>query len=284
MKIQSISQVVSELGESPIYDQKSEEAIWTDITGLRWIRHNFHSGKTIIQESGGMIGAIAIREKTGYVAAVEEGFATLNENEKYLVTNQVLDRSQRMNDGKCDAKGRFWAGSTNLNFEKAKGKLFRLDANFKCELMLSDLTLPNGMDWSPDNKYFYLIDSLDYKLWQFNFEAESGSISNKSVFYEFNPTDGVPDGLSVSTKGHILVAMYGGSSIQILSPTGVLERKLNLPVKNPTSCTFLGKNLENLMVTSAFTKGTEAKLNLNGQTLLLSNFGLSGKNPHYFRG
>jgi sugar lactone lactonase YvrE len=284
MEVQLISQVVSELGESPIYSQTRKEAVWTDITGLKWIKCNLYSGETIVQDSGGMIGALAIREKTGYVAAVKEGFATLNENERYVVTNEILDKSQRMNDGKCDAKGRFWAGSTNIDFEKGKGKLFRLGTNFECEVMLDELTLPNGMDWSPDDRHFYLIDSLDYKLWKFNFELESGLISNKTVFYEFDPSDGIPDGLSVSSKGYILVAIYGGSSIQIISPEGELDRTLKLPVENPTSCTFVGENLENLLVTSAFADSTEGELNLNGRTLVISNLGLTGKPPYYFGG
>jgi sugar lactone lactonase YvrE len=248
------------------------------------MKHNLNTGLTTIQESEGMISALAIREKTGYIAAVKEGFATLNENEKYVVTNAILDKSQRMNDGKCDSKGRFWAGSTNFDFEKGKGKLFRLNTDFKCELMLDKLTLPNGMDWSPDDKYFYLIDSLDYKLWRFNFELESGLITNGTVFYEFNPSDGIPDGLSVSSKGYILVAIYGGSSIQIISPGGELDRTLKLPVENPTSCTFVGENLENLLVTSAFSDSTVGELNLNGRTLLLSDLGQAGNHPNYFRG
>jgi sugar lactone lactonase YvrE len=284
MKVQLISQVVSELGESPIYSLTRNEVVWTDITGLKWIKSNLYSGETIVQDSGGMIGALAIREKTGYVAAVKEGFATLKENEKYVVTNEILGKSQRMNDGKCDSQGRFWAGSTNFDFEKGKGKLFRLDTNFKCEVMLDELTLPNGMDWSPDDRYFYLIDSLDYKLWKFNFEPETGSISNKKVFYEFNSSDGIPDGLSVSSKGYILVAIYGGSSIQIISPEGELDRILKLPVENPTSCTFVGENLENLLVTSAFSDNIEGELNLNGRTLAISNLGLTGKPPYCFRG
>jgi sugar lactone lactonase YvrE len=150
--------------------------------------------------------------------------------------------------------------------------------------MLDELTLPNGMDWSPDDRYFYLIDSLDYKLWKFNFELESGLISNKTVFYEFDPSDGIPDGLSVSSKGYILVAIYGGSSIQIISPEGELDRTLKLPLENPTSCTFVGENLENLLVTSAFADSTEGELNLNGRTLVISNLGLTGKPPYYFRG
>ena len=284
MNIQVISKVISELAESPIYNQISEEVTWTDITGLKWMKHNLDTGLTTIQESEGMISALAIREKTGYVAAVKEGFATLNENESYVVTNQILGKSQRMNDGKCDAKGRFWAGSTNFDFEKAKGKLFRLDTDFKCEEMLGELTLPNGMDWSPDSKYFYLIDSLEYKLWRFSFEVNSGLISKKILFYEFNPLNGIPDGLSVSSKGQILVAMYGGSSIHVISPEGEHNQTLKLPVRNPTSLTFIGSNLKNLIVTSAFAEGAEKELNLNGQTLLLTKLGLSGKNPHYFRG
>jgi sugar lactone lactonase YvrE len=284
LKIQLISQVVSNLGESPIYNQTNDEAIWTDITGLKWIKQNFHSGETLIYESQGMIGSLAIREKSGYIAAVKEGFATVNENEEYVVTNEILDKYQRMNDGKCDVKGRFWAGSTNLDFERGRGKLFKLDIDFQYQVMLDGLTLPNGMDWSPDCKHFYLIDSLEYCLWQFEFEVESGIISNKKILHEFDPIGGIPDGLSVSIEGYIFVAMYEGASVQVFSPNGKLHHTIQLPVQNPTSCAFIGKNLENLLVTSAFTGDIGSETNLNGRTLLLTELGQRGKKPNYFHG
>jgi sugar lactone lactonase YvrE len=283
MRIRSIAQIVSELGESPIYDQTREILVWTDITGLKWHKHSLGSGETISQETGGMIGAIAFRESKGYVAAVKEGFATLYDNESYVVTNKILDENQRMNDGKCDALGRFWAGSANLDFEEAKGKLFRLDTDFRCEMFLDGLTLPNGMDWSPDSKYFYLIDSLKYKLWKFDFDLEYGIISNKVVLYEFNRLDGIPDGLSVSSEGDILVAMYGGYSIQIISADGKLKQKVILPIENPTSCTFVGRKFESLIVTSASSERGDHH-NLNGHTLLFENFGMSGKSSQHFGG
>jgi sugar lactone lactonase YvrE len=284
MDIRLISNTVSELGESPVYSHRSEEVVWTDIIGKKWIRHNLNSGTTKIQESRGMIGAIAVRKNSGYIVAVEEGFATLEENETYVVTNQILDKNQRMNDGKCDAKGRFWAGSLDLNFKKAKGKLFKLDTNFKSELMLSDLTLPNGLDWSPDNEYFYLIDSLEYELWRFDFDLENGLITNKKIFYKFNSYEGTPDGICVSSCGHILVALYEGSAIHIISPEGTLTRIIELPVKNPTSCIFMGQNLEHLVITSAQDKSEDPQENLAGKTFLLSGVGLTGKKLYSFGG
>ena len=150
--------------------------------------------------------------------------------------------------------------------------------------MLEGLTLPNGMDWSPDSRHFYLIDSLDYSLWQFDFEVASGLISNKKMLYEFNPIDGIPDGLSVSSGGQILVAMYEGSSIKVISPNGKLDYTIQLPIKNPTSCVFIGKKLESLLVTSAFIGDMGGKSNLNGRTLLLTELGLSGKKSNAFLG
>ena len=284
MDFRFISNSVSELGESPVYSRRSEEVVWTDISGKKWIRHNLDSGDTKIQESTGMIGAIAVRKNSGYIAAVEEGFATLEENETYVVTNQILDTNQRMNDGKCDAKGRFWAGSIDLNFRKAKGKLFKLDTNFKSELMLGDLTLPNGLDWSPGNEYFYLIDSLEYELWRFDFDLENGLIANKKIFYKFNPNEGTPDGICISSCGHILVALYEGSAIHIISPEGTLIRIIELPVKRPTSCIFVGENLDNLVITSAQDKIKDPQENLAGKTLLLSGVGLTGKELYSFGG
>jgi len=284
MKIKLLAEVESGLGEGPTYIQESDEVLWTDITGMRWLKHNFASDQTTVYKSMGMIGAIAVIEKSGFIAAVEEGFAILGEYENYFITNQILDKSERMNDGKCDARGRFWAGSTNREFRKSKGKLFRLDADFTCKLMLENLTLPNGLDWSPSNEYFYLIDSLEYKIWRFDFEINSGDLGKKELFYEFNPKDGIPDGLCISATGHILIALYDGSAIHVISPDGSLERIIHLPVTRPTSCTFVGPNLDVLAFTSASIKNQSGKENEFGQTFLISDLGFVGKKPYTFGG
>lgn len=282
MKIQTLSDTESQLGESPIYIQESDEVVWTDITGLKWVKHNLGLGQSTSHVSRGMIGAIAVSKKFGYIAAVEEGFATLNEFEDYVVTNPILSKNERMNDGKCDVRGRFWAGSTHLEFKKGGGQLFRLDPSFESKLMLSDLTLPNGLDWSPNNDYFYLVDSLEHTIWRFEFELEEGSLSNKESFYRFNPKDGIPDGLCISAKGQLLVALYDGSAIQVISAEGALESIIHLPVKRPTSCTFIGRNLDNLVVTSA-SLVTETELhNGVGKTLLLTDLDFAGKKAYSF--
>ena len=284
MRIKLLSDVESGLGECPTYIQETDEVLWTDITGMKWLKHNFISNQTTVHKSMGMIGAIAVMEKSKFIAAVEEGFALLDEHENYLITNQILLKSERMNDGKCDVKGRFWAGSTHREFRKSKGKLFCLGIDFKCKLILNDLTLPNGLDWSPNSEYFYLIDSLEYKVWRFDFEINSGLLGKKELFYEFNPKDGIPDGLCISTTGHLLIALYDGSAIHVISSTGLLERIIHLPVKRPTSCTFVGLNLDVLVFTSASIKSESENENEVGHTYLISDLGFVGKKPHRFAG
>lgn len=284
MQIHTISDFVSQLGEGPVYNFTNDELIWTDITGKCWFRHRIYSGETQTISTNVMIGALAFRKKTGYVAAIQYGFATIDKNGVQQITNKLLGDSERMNDGKCDGQGRFWAGSTNLNFEKGNGKLYRLDSDFNSKIMLDNLTLPNGMDWSPDNRYFYLIDSLDYKLYRFNFDMDKGSISKMEIFYQFDELDGIPDGLCVASSGQILVAMYDGGSILVISEYGELEQKIELPVKRPTSCTFVGQSLDQLIITSSFIDKDHSKESISGKTLVIKDLGLKGKKANLFDG
>ena len=64
-----------------------------------------------------------------------------------------------MNDGACDPQGRFWAGTLADDLRPGGGALYRLDGDGRTELMLTDLTISNGLGWSPDGGTTYLADS-----------------------------------------------------------------------------------------------------------------------------
>jgi sugar lactone lactonase YvrE len=66
-----------------------------------------------------------------------------------------------MNDAKCDPSGRFWAGSTAMDFAPGQGALHVLEPDRSTRVVLDGLTQPNGLGWSPDGSVFYLVDDLD---------------------------------------------------------------------------------------------------------------------------
>lgn len=251
MNFTKLCNVYSEVAEGPIWNKKESTITWVDITGKKWHRLSLITNELITHSVSGMIGAIIERSTSGYIAAVEEGFATIEIGKNgYELIHDFLPKNERMNDAKVDFKGRLWAGSTAINFEKGKGKLHKLERDGKLTTLIEGLILPNGLGWSPDNKYFYLVDTFARKIYRYEFDLESGSLKNGHDFFEFPDDSSYPDGLTVASDGTVLVAMWNGGRIEVISQEGKKVNSISLPIKKPTSCTFGGLDGEILIVTS----------------------------------
>jgi sugar lactone lactonase YvrE len=156
-----------------------------------------------------------------------------------------------MNDGASDAQGRFWVGTLADDFRPGGGALYRLDSDGHVECTLSDLTISNGLGWSPDGATMYLADSGQRVVHAFQFHAKTGMISDGRVLVTVDEDVGTPDGLTVDSDGDIWVAIYGGGRVQRYSPDGALRESLLLPAAQSTSCAFAGPRLKRLYVTTA---------------------------------
>lgn len=277
MKIRVISDAISDVGEGPLYNSESNTVTWVDITGKKWHSCNFDTGKTESHEVSKMMGAIVERSSGGYFAAVEEGFAEVNSGAGYTVVADFLPEPERMNDAKADSLGRWWAGSNAIDFTSGKGRLHRLEADRSFTTVLSDLTLPNGLGWSPDDRKFYFVDTFAMKLWVFDFDLPTGTISNQRVLHDFEGSAGVPDGLTVASDGTVLVAIWDGGRIEVISSDGVRREPITLPVSRPTSCTFGGPKGDVLIVTTAARELDLASQPLSGKLLGLTDTGFSGR-------
>jgi len=116
---------------------------------------------------------------------------------------------------------------------------------------LEGLTLPNGLGWSTDDRTFYLADTMEHVLWAFDFDPESAVLGKRRVLRTFDDSGGMPDGLCVDASGRIWLAMWGGGRIAVLAPDGRLLTEIAVPVRQPSSCAFAGRDLDVLCVTSA---------------------------------
>lgn len=270
MKIKPIFDITLDLGEGPQYDDKRKTLLFVDITGKRWFEADLNTESVAARKVQGEIGAVVNIRPGEFLGLVKEGLAELNPEGGYKVIDHFLSPSERMNDAKSDAVGRIWAGSTDVDFARGRGKLFRFDTNRKRTTILTNLTLPNGLGWSPDNKTFYLIDSFNYVLWAFDFELSKGEISNQREFYSFLPTKGLPDGICVDSEGNIFIAMWGGGTIEVISARGQHIKSLRLPVSKPTSCALTGIEGFEIIVTTSSQGVNRALEPLGGKLLALS--------------
>ena len=282
MNIRAISDVVSDLGEGPIWSPESNCVTWTDITQNRFHTADLDTGTTQSFAAPSMVGSIALTHGGDYVAATQEGFAHVSFDGKFSPLHTFLASDMRMNDGKVDPVGRFWAGSLALSFEKNRGSLYVLEKDGSYRSVLDKCTLSNGMGWSPDAHYFYYIDSIPGVLKRFDFDSVHGLISNPIDLITFDTTKGIPDGMSVSSDGKIVVALWDGGRVEIYEPDGTKATEIELGVSRPTSCTFGGTNGDVLIVTSA-SQGIDCnKEGLAGKIIAVTGTGLSGLPAHRY--
>ena len=253
-KVQCVNQKRSLLGESPVWSEAEECLYWVDIEGLSFNRFEPSTSKYTSLGTPERISAFAIRKIGGFVVASENGFKLLDQNKSKLVP--IIDPestkpNNRFNDGRCDRAGRFWSGTM---VEKGNlvpnASLYSLNCNNVCEKKYDNLILSNGLAWSPDDKTMYLADTRHPVVWAFDFDLNSGHISNQRVFLEFTARDGVPDGATVDTDGCYWLAQPHASQVCRYTSSGRLDTIIKLPVTKPTMCAFGGSNFDTLYITT----------------------------------
>jgi sugar lactone lactonase YvrE len=245
-----------ELGEGPVWDERRNSLLWVDI-----LRKKIHvwepaAGTHRELEADQPVGAVAPRASGGAVAALGQGFAYVDLDNKSIDSFADLgldDPSIRMNDAKCDRQGRFWAGTMSETLAKGAGSLYRLDADGVISVILPGVTVSNGLDWSPDNGTMYFIDTLRYGIDAFDFDAETGSISNRRRLVSIEEREGLADGLTVDGDGCIWVALCFGGVVRRYTPNGRLDATVRLPVTMATSCAFGGDGYRTLYITTGRT-------------------------------
>ena len=268
IKPELLLQSEAEVGEGPIFLGNS--LLWVDIPVGKIHKTNLENLHTETITLDTQVGAVAPFEADENIAvACKEGFAILANNKLEIRDPYLSDPDYRMNDAKCDALGRFWGGSCQLDFESGKGKLHRWEGGEHNKVMVESLSLPNGIGWNNENTLMYLADSMAKKVYVSDFDLADDFVPK---FHELISIDlGVPDGLSVDVEGCIWLALWGGSQIIRISPQGKILEEHLFPVSQPSSCAFGSDGT--LFVTSA--RAGISKADLLNEPLAGSLFTLS---------
>ncbi|MGF1515621.1 MAG: SMP-30/gluconolactonase/LRE family protein [Elainellaceae cyanobacterium] len=259
--VQNVLQARARLGEGPIWDSASSRLYWVDIYNHRVHWFNPATRGTKFYDVGHTVGAIATTTAGRLIMAQRHRLAFLNPGTGRVDPIRDIEADlphNRFNDGKCDAQGRFWFGS--MCTEGPKGSLYRYDPDGALHQMETGLTISNGLGWSPDQRYFYLADSSLQHIYRYDYDAVSGAIANRRVHIDLTAESFFPDGLTVDAEGCLWVAMWDGWRVQRFDPEGQPLAKIPVPVQRPTSCTFGGKNLQTLYITSASVGLSEAEI------------------------
>ncbi|MFF5522586.1 SMP-30/gluconolactonase/LRE family protein [Streptomyces coeruleorubidus] len=183
---------------------------------------------------------------------VERGFAL--EDADGTVTHLPAlwddDRGIRMNEGGCDPDGRFYCGSMAYDKRPSAGTLYRLAPDGSVTVILTGVTISNGLEWSPDGAQAYYNDTPTQRITVFDYDFESG-LTGQRTFVTVPGEAWRPDGLTVDAQGGVWVALNYGGAVRRYSPAGVLDEVIELPARKVTACTFGGPHLDELFITTS---------------------------------
>jgi len=243
------------LGEGAIWDTKKQVLWWIDI--LPGILHCYDPASDSDREweIGQMIGTVVSKASGGLMVALENGFASFDpvSNRLNIVSDPESDiPTNRFNDGKCDPAGRFWAGTMAISEVAGAGALYCLDGAGECSKHVENISVSNGIVWTADQKTMYYIDSPTRQIDAFDYDIETGLISNRRTAVEMPQGVGNPDGMTIDAEDNLWVAMWGGWCVLHVNPrTQKVLDKVDVAASNVTSCAFGGADLQDLYITSA---------------------------------
>ena len=265
MKAELVVDARAATGEGPVWHAGQRRLWWVDIAEKGALHVHDPLGESDRVYCLGLTPtAVGPRRAGGMVLATADGFADFDP-----ATGRVLpivdvepnNPNTRMNDGKCDSRGRFWAGTMSKNHQPGDAALYCLDVNRTVRQMRSGVTTSNGLGWSPDDTVMYHIDTFTKTVSAFDFDAERGTIANGRTIISFADQPGKPDGMTVDVEGMLWIAHWNGGRVSRWNPgAGEKLGEILVPAPRTSSCAFGGLNLDRLYVTTARFGLTEEQL------------------------
>lgn len=251
-----ISDARALLGEGPCWDASTQQLYWVDIPGQSIHCYNPTTATAQIWALPEQPGCVVVRQHGGLLLAVESGFALFDPRTGQYDRVCPIEHARagmRFNDGKCDPRGRFWAGTMeSQNPRVAVGKLYCLEPDFTLRTMETNVTISNGLTWNPDYTVMYYIDTPTRQVVAYDYNVETGDISGKRAVIEVPHDLGMPDGMTADREGMLWIALWGGWQVTRWNPhTGQLLASYDVPAGFTTSCCFGGPELTDLYITTA---------------------------------
>jgi len=243
------------LGESPYWHKTSNSFFWVDIEGGILYKYHMTSKKTKHWKFNHKLSLVIEGENDNLILALDLKIASFDLITEKLEWLSKLDGNgivHRFNDGKCDDKGTLWIGALNKSFKPNSGSLYSVGKEMKFKKHIDNLTISNGIAWTEDNKTMYFIDSPTQQVRAYDFDSFNNKITFQKIVIQVPKDLGSPDGMAIDKNGNLWIAHYGGHGVFCWDPTkGEIIDKIQLPIPNVTSCCFGGKDLDQILITSA---------------------------------
>jgi D-xylonolactonase len=240
-----------QIGEGPLWHPGEQRLYWTDIPTGRMFRYDPATGVHEQCYQGEVVGGFTIQDDGDLLLFMAKGVIKIwREGELITVVDGISDESEsRFNDVIADPAGRVFCGT--MPTESRPGRLYRLDTDGTLTQLLDGITCSNGMGFTPDRKQMYYTDSFTREIYLFDYDRDSGDITNQRVFAQIREDEGFPDGMTVDTEGYIWSARWGDGCLVRYAPDGDEVLRVPFPAKKITSVTFGGADCADIYVTTA---------------------------------
>jgi len=246
----------AQLGECPLWCERSASLWWTDIEGSRIRRISTLTGETRSWSTPDRVGSFALCEDANRLLLGMAGGVALFDLDRGALASPLVPvephiQATRINDGRCDAEGRFVFGMFNQESGDRLGSFYRVHPDLSVErLDLPQIAVANSIAFSPDGRRMYFTDSPQRRIWCASYPL-SGPIGKPELFADLTQQTGAPDGSCVDADGGLWNASWDGSCLRRYDSSGRETHSIALPVSRPTCCAFGGPALEQLYVASA---------------------------------
>jgi sugar lactone lactonase YvrE len=242
------------LGESALWCPRAEVLYWVDIRAPMLRRLDPRTGESAHWPLPELCGAVVLSSDERLLLAMRSGvfsFDCAGGTLERLVSPEPESLGNRLNDSKCDRRGRLWTGSMRDYGAATTGSLYRVGADLVCDRILSDITVPNALAWSPDDSTLYFADTADGRIRAYEFDADEGRLGKMRILVESGVLPGKPDGATIDADGCLWNARYEGGCVARITPQGRVDRVIKVPASQVTSCAFGGSDLHTLFITTA---------------------------------
>ena len=279
MQSQLIADYNCIVGEGPLWHPAERCVYWVDIPQGRIFRYDPASGEHSQIFQGPQVGGFTIQADGSLLLFMERGaVASLRDGKlDYHIERIEAERETRFNDVIADPAGRVFCGT--MPAPDHPGSLYRLDTDGSLTQVLSGIGISNGMGFTPDAKRMYYTDSPTHNIYIFDYDVDTGALSNQRVFVNTGESDGIPDGMTVDADGYVWSARWDGSSLVRYSPSGEQVRRIWFPARKVSSVAFGGADYTDMYITTAGGQDKTAE-GPGAGCLYRLNLGIAGK-PEY---
>ncbi len=251
----SVADTKCRVGESPLYDERTNRLFFVDILSRTIFRLDIATGDLGSWSFESEVGSIGLAASGRLVVALRHSvilfdLASGARQELCRIEAEEPEKT-RLNDGRVGPDGAFWVGSMDDRPAKEPiGALYRVDPSGRVERKVEGLFVSNGLAWTADGEVMFHADSRGPWIDRWGFDRARGALSGRTRFATLDEASGRPDGGSCDAEGFYWSAGVSAGRLNRFAADGRLAASYAVPVPAPTMPCFGGADFRTLYVTS----------------------------------